>query len=60
MGCNSERGPGGEPHRLHAHCYNLLDQANDVRWIVVAVGIVGDAAAFVGADLILVDNPIEG
>lgn len=55
-----ERGPGGEPHRLHTHRHHLLDQADDVRWIVVAVGIVGNAAAFVGADLILVDNPVEG
>jgi hypothetical protein len=27
--------------------------------IVGAVGVVGDAAAFVGADLILVDDPVE-
>ena len=27
--------------------------------IVGAVGVVGDAAAFVGADLILVDDPFE-
>lgn len=45
-------------HRLHTHRYHLLDKADNVVGVVIAVGIVGDAAAFVGADLILVDNPV--
>lgn len=32
-----------QPHRLHAHRHNLLDEANDVRGVVLAVGIIGDA-----------------
>ena len=37
----------------------LTNQPHDVLRIIRAVGIVGDAAAFVGADLILIDDPFE-
>ena len=39
---------------------DLGDEAEDVLGLVRAVGVVGDAAAFVGADLILVNDLIEG
>ena len=38
----------------------MLDQAQDVGFVVEVVGVVGDAAAFVGFDAVLVDDPIEG
>ena len=38
----------------------MADEADDVLRVVVAVGVVGDAAAFVGGDLVLVDDPFEG
>jgi hypothetical protein len=44
---------------LQADGDHLTDQAEDVLRIVGAVGIVGDAAAFVGGNLILVDDPFE-
>jgi hypothetical protein len=37
----------------------LADKSHNVLRIICAVGVVGDAAAFVGADLILVDDPVE-
>jgi hypothetical protein len=37
----------------------LAHEADDVFFIIGVVGVAGDAAAFVGADLILVDDPIE-
>jgi len=46
--------------RFQADGDDLGDQAYDVRGIVRAVGVVGDAAAFVGADLVLVNDPFEG
>ena len=39
---------------------DLADEADDVFFIVGVVGVAGDAAAFIGADLVLVDDPIEG
>ena len=38
----------------------MLDEAEDVGFIVEVVGVVGDAAAGVGFDLVLVYDPIEG
>ncbi len=46
-------------HRFHAHGHNLLDEADDVHGVVIAVGVVGDAGTLVGADLVLVDDPVE-
>ena len=37
----------------------MPDEPNDVLRIFAAVGVVGDAAAFVGADLVLIDDPFE-
>ncbi len=39
---------------------DLLDEAQDIGFVVEVVGVVGDAAACVGADAVLVDDPIEG
>ena len=36
------------------------DEIDDIAFVVVTIGVGGDAAALVGADLILVDHPIEG
>ena len=46
--------------RLQAHCDDLAEEADDVFGVVGAVGVVGDAAAFVGAHLVLVNHPFEG
>ena len=45
--------------RLDADADDLADEADDVFFVVGVVGVAGDAAAFVGADLVLVDDPIE-
>ena len=47
-------------HRLQADGDDLADQADDVFAVVGAVGVVGDAAALVGRDLVLVDDPLQG
>ena len=47
-------------HRFDADADDLADEADDVFFIVGVVGVAGDAAAFIGADLVLVDDPIEG
>ena len=39
---------------------DLTDEADDLFGVVGAVGVGRDAAAFVGGDLVLVDDPIEG
>lgn len=39
---------------------DLADEADDVFLIIRVVGVAGDSGAFVGGDLILVDDPIEG
>src|SRR5208282_3694430 len=44
---------------LQADGDHLSDQADDVLRIVGAIWIVGDAASFVGRDLILIDDPFE-
>ena len=38
---------------------DLADEADDVFFIIRVVGVAGDAAAFVGADLVLVDDPVQ-
>jgi hypothetical protein len=45
---------------FQADADDLADQADDVLGIVVAVGVAGDAAALVGADLVLIDDPFQG
>jgi hypothetical protein len=39
---------------------DLADEAEDVAFVVFAVGVVGDAGAGVGGDAVLVDDPFEG
>ena len=39
---------------------DLADEAEDVVGVVFAVGVVDDAGAFVGGDLVLVDDPFQG
>ena len=52
--------------RLHdlygfqAQADDFADQAHDVLGVVGAVGVVDDAAALVGLDAVLVDDPVEG
>ena len=48
-----------ELHGFDADAGDLADEADDVLFIVGVVGVAGDAAAFVGALLVLVDDPIE-
>lgn len=40
--------------------HHLPDEAEDVFGVVFAVGVVGDAAAFVGGDLVSIDDPLQG
>jgi hypothetical protein len=49
-----------DARRFEADRDDLANQAEDIGWIVSAVGVVGDAAALVGGDLLLVDDPFEG
>jgi hypothetical protein len=37
----------------------LANQADDIFFIIGVVGVAGDAATFVGVDLVLVDYPIQ-
>ena len=46
-------------YRLQAHADHLAEQAHDVLGVAGAVGIVDNAAALVGLDAVLVDDPIE-
>ena len=39
---------------------DLADEAEDVFFVVGAVGVAGDEAVVVFGDAVLVDNPIEG
>ena len=39
---------------------DLPYQTQNILRVIVPIGIVGDAAAFVGGDLILIDDPFEG
>ena len=47
-------------HRFQANADYFGEEAEDVLRVVGAVGVVGDAAAFVGLDAVLVDDPFEG
>src|SRR5947209_7793503 len=47
-------------HRFQADAHHLADEAHDVLLVVGPVGVGTDAAAFVLADLILVDDPLQG
>ena len=50
-------------HDLHGYqtqADHLAEQAHDVLGVVGAVGVVDDAAALVGLDAVLVDDPVEG
>ena len=47
-------------HGFEADVDDLTDEAEDVFGIAGAVGIVGDAAALVGGDRTLVDDPLQG
>ena len=44
---------------LDADADDLADEADDVFFVVGVIGVAGDAAALVGADLVLVDDAIE-
>jgi len=45
---------------FEADADDLADEADDVFVVVFAVGVGLDAGAFVFADLVLVDDPLEG
>jgi len=47
-------------HRFQADANDLADEADDVRGVAHAVGAGFCAAAFAGADLVLVDSPMKG
>ena len=49
-----------DDHCIQAHRDHLAKQAHDVLRVVGAVRVVDDAAAFVGFDAVLVDDPFEG
>ena len=51
---------GDETLRFEGDGDDLGDEAEDVFWIVLAVGVVDDAGARVGGDAVLVDHPFEG
>lgn len=51
---------GNQADGFEAYGDDLADEADDVFGVVFAVGVVDDAAALVGADLVLVDDPFEG
>ena len=53
------RQPRRDLDRLQADADHLADEAQDVLRVVGAVGVVDDAAAFVGFDAVLVDHPFE-
>jgi hypothetical protein len=46
-------------HRFNAHRYHLPHESHDVFFIISTVRVTRNAATFIGADLILVDNPIQ-
>ena len=54
------RQPRYNLYRLQTHADHLAEQAHDVLRVVGAVGVVDDAAAFVGFDAVLIDDPFEG
>jgi len=46
--------------RFEADAGDLADEADDVLGVILAIGVGDDAGAFVGGDLVLVDDPFEG
>jgi len=55
------RGEGVDDlHGLEAEVDDLGDEADDVLGVVGAIGVACYAGAFVGGDLVLIDNPVEG
>ena len=46
-------------HRFQTHRNDLPDQPHDIFRVVGAVRVVGDAAALVGRDLVLIDHPLQ-
>ena len=46
-------------HGFQADGNDLPHQPHDVFRVVLAVGVVGDAAALVGLNLVLVDDPLQ-
>lgn len=58
---NFQFGEGGDDlDGFEADSDDLTDEAENIFAIVLAIWIIGDAAAFVGGDLVLVDDPFEG
>ena len=47
-------------HRFQADTHDLADEADDVFFVVGAVGVGVDAAAFVGLEAVLVNDPLQG
>src|SRR5687768_3614922 len=45
--------------RLDTHHHHLPDQPHDVLFIIGAIWVTRNAAAFVGTDLVLVDHPFQ-
>ena len=61
FGCDRPFGQGFDDiHGFEADMDHLADEALDVLGIVLAVGVVDDAAALVGRDLVLIDDPLKG
>ena len=54
------RQPLYNSHRFQVQADDLADQARDIVRVAGAVGVVDDAAAGVGFDAVLVDDPFEG
>ena len=54
------RQPPHDFHRFQADADDLADEADDVFFVVGAVGVGADAAAFVGLDAVLIYNPLQG
>ena len=54
------RQPSHYLYRFQADAHDLADEADDVFFVVGAVGVGADAAAFVGLDAVLVDDPLQG
>ena len=46
-------------HGFKTRADHLPDEPHDVLQVVFAVGVAGDAAAGVGVDLVLVDDPFQ-
>ena len=47
-------------HRFQADTHDLTDEPDDILLVVKAVGVGVDAAAFVGLEAVLVNDPLQG